>query len=137
MVVGTRGGSRVAQLFDKSPRSPWPHTGVPSPRPLPTPPTRHRAQPPPPDLEATGLLANVCYCAATGGQMMNAGRMVRIRGLANIPEWTGKWADDDPSWTNQLRQLMAFSKDDNDGTFWMVGRSGARTPDSQISARIC
>ena len=28
-----------------------------------------------------------------------------------MPEWTGKWSDEDPSWTNQLRQLLQFSKD--------------------------
>ena len=36
-----------------------------------------------------------------------------------MPEWTGKWSDEDPSWTNQLRQMMQFSKDAQDGTFWM------------------
>ena len=80
----------------------------------------HRAQPgaEPPGMASTGLLANVCYCAATGGQMP-PGRMMRLRGLAGVPEWTGKWSDEDPSWTNQLRQLLQFSKDANDGTFWM------------------
>ena len=42
---------------------------------------------------------------------MPPGRMVRLRGLAGVPEWTGKWSDEDPSWTNQLRQMMQFSKD--------------------------
>ena len=50
---------------------------------------------------------------------MPPGRMVRLRGLAGVPEWTGKWSDEDPSWTNQLRQMMQFSKDAQDGTFWM------------------
>ena len=69
-------------------------------------------------MQDTGLLANVCYCATTGGNMP-PGRMVRLRGLAGVPEWTGKWSDEDPSWTNQLRQMMQFSKDAQDGTFWM------------------
>ena len=79
-------------------------------------------------MAATGLLANVCYCAATGGQMP-PGRMMRLRGLAGVPEWTGKWSDEDPSWTNQLRQLLQFSKDGGDGT-WACrrqGRYGRRT----------
>ena len=78
----------------------------------------HRTQQPPPGLAATGLLPNVAYCVATGGEMQQ-GRMMRIRALAGMPEWNGKWSDDDGAWTNQLRQLMQFSKDSKDGTFWM------------------
>ena len=78
----------------------------------------HRTQAPPPELLANGLLPNVAYCVTTGGELP-PGRMMRLRSLAGMPEWTGKWSDEDPSWTNNLRQMMQFSKNANDGTFWM------------------
>jgi hypothetical protein len=69
-------------------------------------------------LLATGLVPDQPYCAVTGGEM-SPGRMIRLRALHGSPEWTGKWSDDDPSWTSQLRNLMHYSKDGNDGTFWI------------------
>ena len=70
------------------------------------------------ELLATGLLPDQPYCAITGGEMA-PGRMIRLRAFYGSPEWTGKWSDNDPSWTSQLRNLMQFKKDGNDGTFWI------------------
>ena len=39
-----------------------------------------------------------------------AGRLMRLRGFAGDPEWTGKWSDNDKAWTNMLRQQLAYSK---------------------------
>jgi len=50
---------------------------------------------------------------------MGAGRMVRLRTFHGYSEWNGKWSDGDSSWTNQLRQLMNFDNNSDDGTFWM------------------
>jgi len=44
--------------------------------------------------------------------MMGAGKMLRLRGFNADPEWRGKWADNDAAWTNQLRQLLAYKKDE-------------------------
>jgi len=44
--------------------------------------------------------------------MMGAGKMLRLRGFMADPEWRGKWADNDAAWTNQLRQLLAYKKDE-------------------------
>jgi len=71
------------------------------------------------ELLATGLQPDVAYCAVTGGEMA-PGRMIRLRAFYGSPEWNGKWSDDDPGWTSQLRNLMQFKKDGNDGTFWIA-----------------
>lgn len=70
------------------------------------------------ELLATGLVPDQPYCAVTGGEMA-PGRMIRLRAFHGAPEWNGKWSDNDPSWTSQLRNLMQFKKDGNDGTFWI------------------
>ena len=59
-----------------------------------------------------GLVAGRPYCIVTGGDMMGAGKMLRLRGFTADPEWRGKWADGDAAWTNQLRQLLAYKKDE-------------------------
>ena len=74
----------------------------------------------PDDGPFQGLEANVHYCALTGGDMQACGKMVRLRGFHGASEWTGKWSDNDPTWTNHLRQMLSFSKDATDGTFWMA-----------------
>jgi hypothetical protein len=69
-------------------------------------------------LLATGLVPGQAYCAVTGGEMA-PGRLIRLRALHGSPEWNGKWSDDDPSRTSQLRNLMHYSKNGNDGTLWI------------------
>ena len=59
-----------------------------------------------------GLVMGRPYCIVTGGDMMGAGKMLRLRGFTADPEWRGKWADSDAAWTNQLRQLLAYKKDE-------------------------
>jgi len=70
------------------------------------------------DPAAVGLQPAETYCAVTGGEMP-PGKMVRLRAFHGSPEWRGRWADDDPGWTSQLRNLMRFSRDAGDGSFWM------------------
>ena len=67
------------------------------------------------EFQATGLLPNTPYCVVTGGEPMGAGRLVRLRTFHGYSEWTGKWSDNDASWTSRLRQQLSFSKDTNDG----------------------
>ncbi|KAL1514592.1 hypothetical protein AB1Y20_003686 [Prymnesium parvum] len=68
-------------------------------------------------LAETGLLPNIPYAVLTGGDLP-CGRMLRLRTFHGYSEWRGKWSDDDPGWTNRLRNMMQYS-DSNDGTFWM------------------
>jgi len=79
----------------------------------------HRALEASAELTETGLLANIPYVVVTGGDMP-CGRMLRLRTFFGYSEWRGKWSDGDSGWTNQLRQLMHFRADANDGTFWMA-----------------
>ena len=71
------------------------------------------------ELQATGLLPNLPYCVVTGGEPMGAGRMVRLRTFHGYTEWRGKWCDGDSNWTPQLRQMMQYDDNTDDGTFWM------------------
>ena len=66
---------------------------------------------------ALGLVPGRLYCVVTAGDMP-CGRMMRLRGFATDPEWTGRWSDRDGAWTNNLRQLLNYKKAD-DGTFWI------------------
>ena len=79
----------------------------------------HRVDGEPADeLTQKGLLANLPYCVIVGGEFYGH-RMVRLRTFYGYSEWRGKWSDDDPSWTTQMRQLMAYRNNSEDGTFWM------------------
>jgi len=71
--------------------------------------------------EATkmGIVTNKTYAVIVAGEMMSAGRLMRMRGFGGDPEWSGKWSDGDKAWTNMLRQQLAYSKDADDGTFWI------------------
>ena len=72
----------------------------------------------PPELQEKGLVANATYCVVVGGET-SQGKLVRVRGLVGWPEWNGAWNDEDPRWTNQMRQMMQYKKDSNDGMAWM------------------
>ena len=72
----------------------------------------------PPELQAKGLVANATYCVVVGGET-SQGKLVRVRGLVGWPEWNGAWNDEDPRWTNQMRQMMQYKKDASDGMAWM------------------
>ncbi len=68
--------------------------------------------------EAMGLRAGRAYCVMGAFDMVNVGRILKLRGFMQDPEWRGKWSDGDGAWTNQLRQMLSYQKRD-DGTFWM------------------
>lgn len=73
------------------------------------------------DAESLGLVPSRTYCVVTSGDMQSpaVGRLIKLRGFAGEPEWNGKWSDGDDSWTTFLRQQLSYSKDSNDGTFWI------------------
>ena len=71
------------------------------------------------EAKGMGILSDRTYCVIVAGDMMNSGRLMRLRGFAGDPEWNGKWSDNDKAWTNMLRQQLAYSKDGDDGTFWI------------------
>ena len=80
--------------------------------------------------QSLGIIPGRAYSVLTAGQMP-CGMMVRMRGFAEDPEWSGKWSDGDGAWTNQLRQMLNY-RDASDGTHWDAPRThtagGARPP---------
>jgi len=77
---------------------------------------------PRPQTESKGIVINRAYAMVTGGDFEDH-RLMRMRipldeeGRAR--EWTGKWSDDSPAWNSRLRQMLHFSKKNDDGTFWI------------------
>jgi len=45
--------------------------------------------------------------------------MIRMRTFRGDAEWSGKWSDESEHWTNNLRKLLSYSADADDGSFWM------------------
>ena len=70
------------------------------------------------EAQEKGLVPGRSYCLVTAGDTIG-GKLLKLRGFTSDPEWTGKWADKDKAWTNQLRQLLSY-QDASDGSFWMA-----------------
>jgi len=72
--------------------------------------------------EEKGIVLNKAYSMVTGGEF-ECNKLMRLR----IPldengearEWSGKWSDESSAWNSRLRQMLAFSKKSDDGTFWI------------------
>lgn len=45
-------------------------------------------------------------------------KLVQIRNPWGGTEWTGDWSDNSPLWTDELKEALGWSAE-NDGTFWM------------------
>ena len=49
--------------------------------------------------------------------------MIRLRNPWGNFEWTGKWSDTGDAWINELdgqvKRLLHFTANDQDGSFWM------------------
>ena len=48
-----------------------------------------------------------------------SGRRIPLNEHGGALEWNGKWADGSSAWSSRLRQMLHYSRDENDGTFWM------------------
>ena len=45
-------------------------------------------------------------------------RLVQLRNPWGKFEWNGDWSDDSSCWTEDLKQMVGWTSED-DGTFWM------------------
>ncbi|KAL1518789.1 hypothetical protein AB1Y20_003072 [Prymnesium parvum] len=77
---------------------------------------------PRPQTTKKGIELNRAYAVVTGGQFEDY-RLMRLRVPLNefgvALEWNGKWADGSSAWNSRLRQMLHYSRDAEDGTFWM------------------
>lgn len=72
-----------------------------------------------PRREMLGICLDLPYCMLIADEVRAAGRMIRMRTFRGEQEWKGKWSDESEHWTNNLRKLLSYSADANDGSFWM------------------
>lgn len=72
-----------------------------------------------PSKDMKGIIPDRPYCMLIADEVRQAGRMIRMRTFRGDSEWKGKWSDDDEAWTNNLRKLLSYSNDVDDGSFWM------------------
>ena len=47
-------------------------------------------------------------------------KLVKLRNPWGSGEWQGKWSDNDPDWTYELKQLVGFTGKKEDGIFFMA-----------------
>lgn len=84
-----------------------------------------------------GIVPGRTYCVIVANDMMGGGqKLVRLRGFVGDSEWNGKWSDHSEQWTSRLRQLLAYSKDDTDGNFWMAYDDFSKYFTSCYAARV-
>jgi len=72
-----------------------------------------------PFKDMLGIERDHPYCMLIASEVRNAGKLIRMRTFRGGDEWRGKWADDSEYWTNNLRKLLSYSADSDDGSFWM------------------
>mmetsp|Transcript_15023 Transcript_15023/g.46005 ORF Transcript_15023/g.46005 Transcript_15023/m.46005 type:complete len:722 (-) Transcript_15023:347-2512(-) len=72
-----------------------------------------------PFKEMQGLQRDHPYCMLVANEVRQAGKLIRMRTFRGDSEWRGKWSDDSEYWTNKLRQMLSYSADGDDGSFWM------------------
>ena len=75
-----------------------------------------------PQSTKKGILLNRAYAVVTAGEFEDH-RLMKLRIPLNedgsAKEWSGRWSDNSAQWNNRLRQMLSYSNDDADGTFWM------------------
>mmetsp|Transcript_5363 Transcript_5363/g.13308 ORF Transcript_5363/g.13308 Transcript_5363/m.13308 type:complete len:731 (-) Transcript_5363:186-2378(-) len=72
-----------------------------------------------PKMPMFGISADQPYCVLIADEVRQAGKMIRMRTFRGDAEWSGKWSDGSEYWTNNLRKLLSYSADADDGSFWM------------------
>jgi len=77
---------------------------------------------PRPQTTKKGIELNRAYAVVTGGDFEDI-KLMRLRIPLNedgsCKEWNGKWSDNSGAWTSRMMQMLHYSRDANDGTFWM------------------
>eukprot|EP01059_Diplonema_ambulator_P035890 TRINITY_DN8663_c0_g1_i2.p1 TRINITY_DN8663_c0_g1~~TRINITY_DN8663_c0_g1_i2.p1 ORF type:complete len:799 (+),score=322.73 TRINITY_DN8663_c0_g1_i2:124-2520(+) len=71
------------------------------------------------EYQEVGLICEHSYSLITVKRTSKGDQLCMIRNpWGNDKEWTGKWSDNDKSWTPELKKECGFQASD-DGTFWM------------------
>ena len=74
-------------------------------------------------FQSLGLVALHSYgliqAAEVTDKYGNLVRLVQLRNPWGKFEWHGDWGDESDLWTPQLIRQLGFSKNVNDGLFWM------------------
>ena len=84
-----------------------------------------------------GIVPGRTYCVIVANDLMGGGQqLMRMRGFVGDAEWNGAWSDHSDKWTSRLRQLLAYSKDDTDGTFWIAYDDFVKYFTSAYAARV-
>jgi hypothetical protein len=69
-----------------------------------------------------GIELNRAYAVVTGGDCEDR-KLLRLRIPLNpdgtAREWNGAWSDKSGQWSTRMMQMLHYSRDDSDGTFWM------------------
>ena len=77
---------------------------------------------PRPQTSKKGIELNRAYAVVTGGDFEDY-KLIRLRiplsEDGTVKEWNGKWSDHSAAWSSRLMQMLHYSRDSNDGTFWM------------------
>ena len=77
---------------------------------------------PRPKSTKKGIELNRAYAVVTGGDFEDY-KLLRLRIPLNedgsAKEWNGKWSDNSGAWSTRMMQMLRFSRDSADGTFWM------------------
>ena len=77
---------------------------------------------PRPQTTKKGIELNRAYAVVTGGEFEDY-KLMRLRiplaedGTAK--EWNGKWSDNSGAWSSRLMQMLHYTRDATDGTFWI------------------
>mmetsp|Transcript_333 Transcript_333/g.833 ORF Transcript_333/g.833 Transcript_333/m.833 type:complete len:705 (-) Transcript_333:365-2479(-) len=72
-----------------------------------------------PHKEMLGITRDQPYSLLVANEVRSAGKLIKMRTFRGDSEWRGKWSDDSEHWTNSLRQMLSYSSDTDDGSFWM------------------
>lgn len=77
---------------------------------------------PRPKSTKKGIELNRAYAVVTGGDFEDY-KLLRLRIPLNeygsAKEWNGKWSDNSGAWSTRMMQMLRYSRDAADGTFWM------------------
>ena len=69
------------------------------------------------DVKALGLVPDHSY-GVLGVEKVGESTLLKIRNPWGRGEWTGDWSDKSSKWTQELKDRLGWS-DEDDGIFWM------------------
>jgi calpain-15 len=70
------------------------------------------------DQLPNGLIPGHSYTIVAAKDAKNY-RLIQLRNPWGNFEWTGEWSDTSQLWTSEIKSLLSYTPDVNDGTFWM------------------